>query len=126
MAKSKFCTAINCMDGRTQLPVIEFLMDKFSADFVDMITEAGPIKYLAEQDNQIIINSIIERLNISVNKHGSTKIAVVGHTDCARNSLNKYGQVKQIDLSIAFLKKQYGNCDIIGLWVNEIWEVEEF
>ena len=44
-----FCTAINCMDGRTQLPVIEFLKDKFGVEFVDTITEPGPVRILADQ-----------------------------------------------------------------------------
>ncbi len=37
-----FCTAINCMDGRTQLPVIEFLKNKLSVEYVDTVTEPGP------------------------------------------------------------------------------------
>ena len=125
MDKVKFCTAINCMDGRTQLPVLEFMRNKYNAEYVDLITEAGPIKYLAEQDNEIIINSIFERIDISLNKHGSKHIAVVGHNDCARNPLTKYDQIVQINQSIEFLKKKYSQCEIIGLWVNEIWEVEE-
>ena len=44
----KFATAINCMDGRTQQSVIEYMKRTFSVDFVDMITEPGPNKILAE------------------------------------------------------------------------------
>jgi hypothetical protein len=35
----KFATAINCRDGRTQLPVIEWLKKEYGATYVDMITE---------------------------------------------------------------------------------------
>lgn len=120
-----FCTAINCMDGRTQLPIIDYMRTKYKAEYVDMITEAGPIKYLSEQDNEIILNSIYERIDISINKHNSKIIAVVGHQDCARNALNKMEQIKQINSSIYLLRHKYQNCKIIGLYVNEIWEVEE-
>jgi len=44
-----FCTSISCMHGRVLLPVIEFLKNHFSIDFVDMVTEAGPVKILVEQ-----------------------------------------------------------------------------
>jgi len=32
----KFATAINCMDGRVQLPVINWLMENLSVDYVDI------------------------------------------------------------------------------------------
>lgn len=35
----KFATAINCIDGRTQLPVIEWARKKYGVDYVDMITK---------------------------------------------------------------------------------------
>ena len=48
MSRMKFATAINCMDGRTQLPVIAYLKEKCKIDCVDMVTEAGPVKILAD------------------------------------------------------------------------------
>jgi hypothetical protein len=49
MKKEIFYTAINCMDGRVQMPVINYLAARFGADFVDSVTEAGPVLYLAEK-----------------------------------------------------------------------------
>jgi len=37
-----FYTAINCMDGRVQLPVITYLQKRFGVEHVDSITAAGP------------------------------------------------------------------------------------
>ena len=31
----KFCTAVTCMDGRIQLPVIAYLQKRFNAEYVD-------------------------------------------------------------------------------------------
>jgi len=45
---SKFATAINCMDGRCQLPVIEWMKKRYGVEYVDMITEPGPDGVLAE------------------------------------------------------------------------------
>jgi len=36
-----FAAAINCIDGRTQAAVIEYLKRAYALDFVDMITEPG-------------------------------------------------------------------------------------
>ena len=46
VSRMKFATAVNCMEGRTQLPVIAYLKKKFEVDYVDMVTEAGPVKIL--------------------------------------------------------------------------------
>jgi hypothetical protein len=47
-----FCTVVNCIDGRVQLPVIEFLKNRFGVDFVDCITEAAPVRILAGETNR--------------------------------------------------------------------------
>jgi hypothetical protein len=54
------------MDGRTQIPVIEFLGKRFGARFVDMITEPGPNQVLAHGNNSEKLKSIFERCDISV------------------------------------------------------------
>jgi len=121
----KFATVINCMDGRTQLPVIEWIIENFDIDYPDIITEAGPIKIIAENKNQEIINAIKQRVDISVNKHHSKHIFVVGHYDCAGNPEKKEVQLEQIKKSIEQIKKwNYPVKDIIGLWVNKNWKVE--
>ena len=48
MEGKKFGTAINCMDGRVQEPVAKFLKEIYGIDFVDTITEPGPVKILSE------------------------------------------------------------------------------
>jgi len=41
MKGSKFAVAINCMDGRVQTPVAEWMKKHLGVDYVDMITEPG-------------------------------------------------------------------------------------
>ena len=84
MAK-KFVTVINCMDGRAQVPVIEYMQQRFNIDYVDMITEAGPNKILSECKATDVIESLKKKVAISVYKHNSQIIAVAGHYDCAGN-----------------------------------------
>ncbi|MCX8025758.1 MAG: hypothetical protein N3A60_11195 [Thermanaerothrix sp.] len=120
-----FCTAINCMDGRVQLPVIRYLQARFDAPFVDMITEPGPNLILADRSNALKIQSILERLAISVQKHASVGIAVVGHHDCAGNPAPRQTQIAHLQEAVRFLKTHYESLPIIGLWVDENWTVTE-
>lgn len=121
----RFCTVINCMDGRVQLPVISYLRDRFDAEFVDSITEAGPVLILSEGEDADSVQSILRRIDISVEKHNSFGIAVVGHADCAGNPAGKEEQTAQIQLAVRLLRKKYGTVKVIGLWVDEQWSVTE-
>jgi hypothetical protein len=69
MSYGSFATAINCMDGRTQIPVIDYIRKKYKVDYVDMITEPGPIRILAENTDKPTIESIKRRVAISTEKH---------------------------------------------------------
>ena len=121
----KFCTAINCMDGRVQQPVTKYMQKRFDADVVDAITEPGPINILAAGTDLSKIQSIIERLKISIELHDSIGIAVVGHYDCAGNPVTEKEQLIQIEKAVNFLNQKYNDIKIIGLWVDENWTVNE-
>ena len=116
-----FATAINCMDGRVQLPVNDWMRDRYGVAYVDTVTEPGPIKILAEQQPGSAVKSIKQRTDISVHKHGSSVIAVVAHDDCAGNPVDKDTQMGQLDLSIAQVKAWGYDVPIIGLWVDAEW-----
>ena len=121
----KFCTVINCMDGRVQLPVIMYLQKRFNVEYVDSITEPGPNLILSEQKNSVSIQSILERLKISIERHNSVGVALVGHHDCAGNPAPQDDQLSQIQKAINFLRQKYKKIVIIGLWVDESWKVHE-
>ncbi|MEO0075174.1 MAG: carbonic anhydrase [candidate division WOR-3 bacterium] len=126
MAEGKFGTAINCMDGRVQLPVIEWTKKHYELDYVDMITEPGPEKILTEaQDKRI--ESIKSRVAISVNKHDSKIIVVASHCDCAGNPCSKQEHFEQIKKAIKTIKSwNFSSVNkIIGVWINEQWQVEK-
>lgn len=124
-AAGKFVTVINCVDGRTQLPVIEYLKQKYDADHVDSVTEAGPVKILAEGEDQQLIESIKSRVMISTEKHGSKVVAIVGHHDCAGNPEDQMMQLVQIAGSISAIDSWNLGVEAVGLWVDENWSVSE-
>ena len=118
-----FCTSIHCIDGRIQEPIITFLKEHYNIKYVDAITEPGPCKILAENNNKVLVNSIIERVNISIGKHESKLIAISGHHDCVRNPWDEETQKNQIRASIKYCKNIYPNTEIIGLWIDNAWKV---
>jgi hypothetical protein len=109
------------MDGRTQLPVNEYLRERLDVDYVDTITEAGPVLILSEQQDSQTAKSILERVNISVNKHGSKSIAIVAHFDCAGNPADKDKQLSQLKTATQWLSGTYPDVNILGLWVDSDW-----
>lgn len=121
----QFCTAINCMDGRTQLPVIHFMLDRFNAEYVDSVTEPGPNGILADGGDAQLVESILHRVGISVHKHGSRAVAIVGHYDCAGNPAAKPVQLEQLQTAAAVLASRFSECEILQLWVDEQWQVHE-
>ena len=120
-----FCTVINCMDGRIQLPVIEYLQERFNVDYVDSITEPGPNLILAQQNDINIVESVFNRLKISIDRHGSVGIAVAGHYNCAGNPAPKEQQTVHTLDAIRCIKGRYSDLEIIGLWIEENWKISE-
>ena len=121
----RFYTAVNCMDGRVQLPVIAYLKKRFRVEFIDMITEPGPGGVLATGTNKPLIKSIFYRINISLERHNSSGIAIVAHHDCAGNPVTDNEQLAHLHKAAKALKSEYPHVPIVKLWVNEQWQVRE-
>ena len=58
-------------------------------------------------------------------KHGSHHILIIGHHDCAGNPVEKETQLKQIRESIDTVRIWGFKGEIIGLWIDEKWNVSE-
>lgn len=126
MKQKNVGTVINCIDGRIQYPVLDFLKKNYEMDYFDSLTEAGPLKILSERTDKCRLFSLKEQISTSIEENGSRFIALVGHHDCTDNQEERVGQEKQIDKVLKYLKKAYGDeITYVGLYVNEHWEVEE-
>lgn len=49
----------------------------------------------------------------------------MGHYDCVGNPVPKDEQISHIKDAVNFLRHQYRRLEIIGLWVDKSWEVQE-
>ena len=124
MTKETFATAINCMDGRTQEPIISWAKKTFGVNYVDAITEPGPDKILAEGPDTLV-ESIKNRVMISVNKHGSQNVIMVSHHDCAGNPVSKEEHLDQLKKSVDVISSWELGVKIIGVWIGEDWKVNK-
>ena len=121
----KFCTVINCMDGRVQMPVIKYLQKRFNVEYVDNITEAGTNLTLLEQKISASIQPVFKRLKISIENHNSVGIAIAGHHGCVGNPAPKDQQIEHLKEAAKFIRQKYPDIEVIGLWVDENLEVDE-
>lgn len=124
MSHGKFGTAINCMDGRVQLPIINWMKEQFNLDYVDMITEPGADKAVCDGWFELI-EDIKAKVLISVNKHGSKIIVIAGHDDCAGNPVTPEEHKAQLKKSVKeVLSWKLPLEKVIAVWVNKDWRVE--
>lgn len=117
----KFACVINCMDGRVQDAVKNYMQKNYSVDFVDMVTEPGPNKILADNLDKVIIENIKKRVEISVHHHGSKVIAIVGHFGCAGNPTEKEEQIQHLKKAEEIVKSFGFEAEIVILWVDSDW-----
>lgn len=118
-----FATSINCMDGRVQLPVINWMKDTYGVEYIDMITEAGPNKVLLE-GSAGQLEEIKKKVLVSTEKHGSGTITIAGHHDCAGNPADRSQKENEIKRAVELIETWDLGAEVVGLYVNENWEVE--
>jgi len=114
--KTEFATCLNCIDGRVQLPVINWILENYNVKYVDMITAPGVDGILADKNNDV--EYIFEKLTFSNDGHSTNLIFIVGHHDCLANPVEDETHNKQIINSVERIKKSYSSSDVIGLWVD--------
>ena len=120
----RFGTAINCIDGRTQEVVIDYMKRKYNIDGVDMVTFPGVDGLFSNEQNSAEIALIRRSVSISIERHGSKIIALVGHYDCAGNPGDREHHNKHIRRAMQEVSSWNLNAQAIGLYVNEKREIE--
>jgi carbonic anhydrase len=114
----KFGTAISCIDGRVQGPVADWIKLHYQVQYVDMITEPGVDRILSHNKSNRI-NSIAEKLHISIHVHQSSLVAIVGHFDCAANDISIEEHLEEIKKGVKLVYSWNLGVRVIGLYVTE-------
>ncbi len=118
-----FTTCLNCMDGRVQLPVINWIIENYDIKYVDMITKPGMDGYLAQKDSNI--KDIVKNIEISIEVHDTEHIFIVAHYDCAGNPVDDLTHEKHIYTAVNRIKSIFNKSKVIGLWVSEDFKVSK-
>jgi hypothetical protein len=120
------------MDGRVQDAVKNYIKENYNVDYVDMVTEPGPNKILADNTDLAVIKNIKKRVEVSTHHHGSKVVAIVGHFGCAGNPTEKEEQIKHLKKAEEAVKlfnlpaDEAGlPAEIILLWVDGDWQTVE-
>ncbi len=121
-SRKSFATCMSCMDGRVIVPLIEWIRKNFGVDCVDMITEAGMDGILSGEVCPCK-ESLIEKLDISLEKHGSRVICISGHSDCGGNPVDDETHRDQILKAVERVSKWKPEVTVAGLWVSPDWKV---
>ena len=117
-----FATVINCMDGRVQDSVNQWMKEKTGASYVDVITEAGPDLLMASTATASRL--ILKRILVSRDKHKSTELALVAHHDCAGNPVSQEAHMEHLRKSARIMETWNLRMHIMMLWVDENWKVQ--
>ncbi len=100
------------------MPVIDWLKLGFNVQYVDLITEPGADQVLLNGTSSQIY-SVKEKIYLSLDRHQSEILAVVGHFDCLGNPVSKEKHFKQIKETVDLIESWGFWVRIVGLWVNQ-------
>jgi len=118
----RFAVALNCIDGRPQVPVINWMKRRYDIDYLDLVTSPGVDKVLADG-----CGAEAERLKanveLSIAVHGIRAVAVVGHHGCAANPVSESEHFRDITASVQTVASWNLPVSVIGLWVDALGHV---
>lgn len=125
MEEKKFAAVVNCMDGRVQDAAKDYMKERYGVNYVDVITEAGPNKILADNTDKAVVNDVKKRIEVSTHHHGAKVIALVGHFGCAGNPVSKEEQIQNLRDAKKTVESFGLGVEVILLWVGAPFEKAE-
>ena len=120
-SEHRFGTAINCIDGRVQQPVADWVKKNYKVDYVDMVNEPGPDKVLS-QPQYSIVNALKAKVSISINAHHSSVVVIAGHHSCAANPVTQEEHEAQIRNAVKEISSWKLPITVVGLWIDSGWK----
>ena len=120
-----FAVCLGCIDGRTIEPVFNWAKANYRIVYVDRVNRPGMDKFLcsaAEKD----LEKVKEELFVSLKHHKAKPVLVCGHSECAGNPVSAEEHKKHITQACDIVRSWLPlDIKIIGIFLNESWEVEE-
>ena len=111
-----FCTLICCMDGRFIHIINEYIRENYRYEYVDTITDAGPVSKIVYDD---YLKSVEDKIVLK-----SDHIFVAGHSDCAGCPADDETQKGYIKKSVTMIHEHLPEIAVTGLFVSEDGKME--
>ena len=103
----------------------DYMKLNYGVDYVDMVTEPGPNKILADDTAEETVENIKKRVEVSVHHHGAKVVAIVGHFGCAGNPVEKAEQIEHLREAKKTFEMFKFPVEVILLWVAGDWKTVE-
>lgn len=115
MNGGSFGVALTCIDGGISAVVKQQLRGEWGVDFVDLVTLPGPEAAVPELPER---HGVWDALRMSVKRHGSTRAAVVAHTDCAANAVDLETRRDQVREAVFHVRDVLPRSEVTGWLVD--------
>lgn len=114
---------MSCIDGRVHLPLITWMRETLSVDFVDLVTHPGVDGFVV-QEPELAARVLRPSIEISVQRHASPVLALVGHHECAANPGSADQHREHLLQGLRVLQTWNLGVKLIALWVNADWQID--
>lgn len=125
MKSPTFGTVLNCIDGRVQDVVIDYLRQRWSVDHVDVITEPAPERVLAERTDSSTVARLRSAVLDSLDRQRYPRLALAAHSDCEPDPVSASVQRRRVEEAVNWLRNEFRRAEVLGLWVDETGKVHE-
>lgn len=115
-----FAVVLNCIDGRVQQPLLDWVRARYSVDYADVVTEPG-IDGLLAHGSPAAREAVLDKVCVSRLAHLSSYLVVAGHHDCAANPVPRDVHEQQIRTAVGWLRTALPRFDVAGVYLDETW-----
>lgn len=122
---SERVTVACCMDGRIYQPVVAFLKEHWNAQWVDVVTGAGPEQDLSKAPLNAEARGILAQIKMSLASQHKKRLAVVSHEGCDCNAATDEEKKHMVQRSVHTLEREYEDATVIGLWIDAAGSVSQ-
>ena len=118
----RFAVLLNCIDGRTQQPLLDWVRRMLDATYVDVVTEPGVDAVLARGDDTIV-QALLDKVCVSLLAHGAVALIVAGHHDCAANPGEAAQHEQDLAAAVDTLREALPELPVRSVYVDSTWSV---
>lgn len=115
-----FAVVLNCIDGRAQQPLLNWMRSQYDVDYADVVTEPG-IDALLASGPRTSREAVLDKVCVSRLAHLSCYLVVAGHHDCAANPVPRPVHEQQIRTAVHWLRSALPRFDVAGVYLDETW-----